>query len=151
MTGMRTAGGRRAEKSRENDSRRPPTSRRQALARGRLAPLRGRGAACLTPPERPGVSLEERDRRGRPAGLTSQPLQPLLPPPPPHHQQEHEEQQDAHQDAGDGHQHLEPLVGRQPFLALHDGLDERRDRPCKRGRDVRWRSLETARHGGSQG
>lgn len=50
--------------------------------------------------------------------LTSQPLQPLLPPPPPHHQQEHEQQQDPQQDAGDGHQHLEPLVGRQPIFAL---------------------------------
>ncbi|KAL0615560.1 putative uncharacterized protein C8orf44 [Plecturocebus cupreus] len=51
-------------------------------------------------------------------GLTSQPLQPLLPPPPPHNQQEHEQQQNSHQDTGDGHQHLEPLVGRQPFFTL---------------------------------
>lgn len=50
--------------------------------------------------------------------LTSQPLQPLLTPPPPNHQQEHKQHQDPHQDTGDGHQHLEPLVGCQPFIAL---------------------------------
>lgn len=50
--------------------------------------------------------------------LTSEPLQPLLPPPPPDHQQQHEQQQDAHQDTGDGHQHLKALVGGQPLIAL---------------------------------
>lgn len=59
--------------------------------------------------------------------LTSQPLQPLLPPPPPHHQQEHKQKQDPHQDTGDGHQHLEPLIGRQPFFALDNRLSEWRD------------------------
>lgn len=61
------------------------------------------------------------------SGLTSQPLQPLLPPPSPHHQQECKQQQDTHQDAGDGHQHLEPLVGCEPFFTLDNGLNERRD------------------------
>lgn len=58
---------------------------------------------------------------------TSQPLQPLLPPPPPHNQQQDKQQQDPQQDAGDGHQHLEPLVGRQSFFTLYNRLDERRD------------------------
>lgn len=49
---------------------------------------------------------------------TSQPLQPLLPPSPPHNQQKHKEQQNPDQDAGDGHEDLEPFVGCQPFFAL---------------------------------
>lgn len=49
---------------------------------------------------------------------TSQPLQPLLPPSPSHHQQKHKEQQNPDQDAGDGHEDLEPFVGCQPFFAL---------------------------------
>lgn len=69
-------------------------------------------------PTRPAVQRQWREWVTAGSPLTSQPLQPLLPPPPPHHQQEHKQQEDPHQDAGDGHQHLEPLVGRQPFFAL---------------------------------
>lgn len=75
--------------------------------------------------------------------LTSQPLQPLLPPPPPHDQQHHKEQQDPNQDAGDGHQHLQPFVGPQPFLTLHHRLDERRDCTCKQGHGIRGLSMRT--------
>lgn len=69
--------------------------------------------------------------------LTSQPLQPLLPPPPPHDQQHHKEHQDPNQDTGDGHQHLQPFVGSQAFLTLHNRLNERRDCTWKQGHGIR--------------
>lgn len=75
--------------------------------------------------------------------LTSQPLQPLLPPPPPHDQQHHKEQQDPNQDTGDGHQHLQPFVGSQPFLTLHNRLDERWDCTWKEIHGIRGLLMRT--------
>lgn len=78
--------------------------------------------------------------------LTSQPLQSLLPPSPPHDQQHYKKQQDPNQDTGNGHQHLQPFVGCQPFLTLHNWLNEWRDCTWKQCQDIRCLLMKSS-HG----
>lgn len=59
--------------------------------------------------------------------LTPEPLQPLLSPPPPQHHQQDEEQHHSHQNAGDRHHHLHPLVAGLLHRALHRSLHQRRN------------------------